>query len=67
MYPIDLDAIYWEVIEFRDIISNIKNIYFQPGPLPPNFMEFNTTDTKKPKGPINNEHIEQPSIKRPEK
>ena len=47
MYSTDLDEIDWEVIELRYIISNINNIRFQPGPLPPSFRTFNTTDTKK--------------------
>ena len=34
LYPTNLDAIYWEVIDFRDIISNINNMDFQPVPLP---------------------------------
>ena len=54
-----MDAIDWEVIDFRDIISNIKNMDFQTGPLPRSFRTFNATDTKTPKGPSNNEHSEQ--------
>ena len=64
MYPTNLDSIYWEVIDFRDIISNINNMDFQPGPLPPSFRTFNITDTKTPKGPSNNEHNEKPSRKK---
>ena len=67
MYPSELDAIDWEVIDFRDIISNIKNMDFQPGPIPPIFRTFNATYTKTPKGLSNNEHREQPSRKMPEK
>ena len=63
MYPTDLDAIDWEVIGFIDIISNINNMDFQPGPLPPSFRKFNATDTKIPKGPSKNEHSKQPSRK----
>ena len=67
MYPTDLYAIDLEVIEFRDIISSIKNMDFQPGPQTPRFRKFNATDTKTPKGPSNNEHSEQPSIKKARK
>ena len=63
MYSTDLDEIDWEVIELRYIISNINNIRFQPGPLPPSFRKFNATDTKIPKGPSKNEHSKQPSRK----
>ena len=63
----DLDAINWEVIDFRDIISNINNMDFQPGPLPPSFRSFNATETETPKGPSNNEHIKQPSRKKSRK
>ena len=56
MNPTDLDVIDWEVIDFRYIVSNIKNMDFQPGPLPPSFRKFNATDTKIPKWPSNNEH-----------
>ena len=67
MYPANLDAIDWGVIDFRDIISKVKNMDFQPGPLPSSFRTFNTTDTKTPKGTSNNEHSEQPSRKKPRK
>ena len=55
------------MVDFRYIIGNINNIDFQPGPLPPSFRTFNTTDTKTPKGPRNNEHRKQPSRNCPEK
>ena len=61
MYPTDLYMIDWEVIDTRDIIGNINNMGFHSGPLPPSFRTFNTTYTKTPKGPSNNDHIEQPS------
>ena len=64
MYPNDLDAIDWDVIDFRDMISNINNMYFQIGPLPPIFRKFNATDTKTPKGSRNNEYSDQPSSKK---
>ena len=67
MYPTDLYAIYWKVIDFRDIISNVKNMDFQPVPLPPSLETFNITDTKTTKGPSNNEHIKQPSRKKARK
>ena len=67
MYPTELDAINWEVIDFRDMISNIKNIDFQLVPLPPSFRKFNATDTKTPKGPSNNENTEYPSRKKARK
>ena len=67
MYPTNLDAIYWEVINLRDIISNIKNMDFHTGPLPSSFRKFNAKDTKTPKGPSNNERRKQPSRKSPEK
>ena len=51
-----MDAINWEVIDFRDIISNINHMDFQPGPLPLSFRKFNAIDTKTPKGPSNNEN-----------
>ena len=60
MYPTNFDAIDWEVIYFRNIISNIKNMDFHPGPLPLIFRTFNATYTKKPKGMSNNDHSEQP-------
>ena len=66
-HPTDLDAIYWEVIDFRDIISNIKNMDIQPDPIPPRFRTFNAIDTKTTKGSINNEHTNQPSKKRCQK
>ena len=49
IYPNDLDAIYWLVIDFRGIISNIKNMDFHIGPLPLILRIFNATDTKTPK------------------
>ena len=55
------------MINYRDIISNINNIDFQLGPLPPSFRKFNATDTKTPKGPSNNENIEYPSRKKARK
>ena len=64
IYPTNLDVIDWGVIDFRDIISNIKYMDFQTGPLPPRFNKFNAIDTKTPKGPSNNEHNEQPSRKK---
>ena len=64
MYPTNSDAIDWEVIDFRDIISNINNMDFHPDPLPPRFSTFNVTDTKTPKWPSNNEQIKQPSRKK---
>ena len=67
MNPTDLDAIDWEMIDFRDNINNINNMYFQPGPIPPRLRTFNKTDTKTPKGPSNNEHSEQPSRKKARK
>ena len=67
MYQTDLDTIDWELIDFRDIISNINHMDFQPDPLRPSFRTFNTTDTKIPKGPSNNEHINILQEKRPEK
>ena len=59
IYPTDLDAIYWEVIDFRDIVSKIKNMDFYPGPIPPSFSKFNATYTKTLKGPSNNEQSKQ--------
>ena len=67
MYPTDLGAIDWEMIDFRDSINNINNMYFQPGPIPPRLRTFNKTDTKTPKVPSNNEHSEQPSRKKARK
>ena len=67
MYPTYLDVIDLEVIFFRDIISNIKNMDFQPGPLPLIFRKFNEIDIKTPKGPSKNDHSEQPLKKSPEK
>ena len=67
MYSTNLDAINWEVIDFIDIISNIKNMNLHPGPLPLSFRTFNATDTKTPKGPSKNEHIKQPSRKKSRK
>ena len=67
MYPAYLDKIDWEVIDLRYIRSNIKNMYFQPGPLPLSFRTFNSTDTKTPKGLSKKEHSEQPSIKKARK
>ena len=64
IYPTNLDVIDWGVIDFRDIISNIKYMDFQTGPLPPRFNKFNAIDIKTPKGPSNNEHNEQPSRKK---
>ena len=61
MYPTNLYAIDWEVIDFRYIISNINNIDFQLGPLPPSFRKFDATDTNKTKGSSNDEHIDHPS------
>ena len=63
MYPTNLDAKDWEVIDFRNIISNVKNMDFQPGPLPLSFSKFNATNTKTPKVPSNNYHRKQPSRK----
>ena len=54
MYPTNFDAIDWEVIYFRNIISNIKNMDFKPGPLPLSFRTFDATDTKITKGSSNN-------------
>ena len=59
-----MDAIDWEVIGFRDIISNINNMDIQPDQLPLSFRTFNATDTKTPIGPSNNEHSKQPSRKK---
>ena len=67
MYPDDLDAIDWEVIDSRYIISNIKNMDFHPGPLPPSFSKFNAKDTKTPKGPSNIDHSKHPSRKKCQK
>ena len=67
MYPTNLDAINLEVINFIDIISNIKNMDFQQSPLPPIFRTFNATDTKTSKGSSNNEHSDQPPRKKPKK
>ena len=67
MYPTDLDAIDWGVIYIRDIISNINNMDFHIGPLLPSFSTFDATDTKTTKGSSNNEQINQPSTKIPEK
>ena len=61
LYPTNLDAIYLEVIDFRDNISNINNIYFHPVPLSPSFRTFDTIDTKTTKGSGNNDHSGQPS------
>ena len=58
MYPTDLDAIDWEVIDYRYIISNVENMNFQPGPLFLSFRTFNDTDTKTAKGPSDNKHNE---------
>ena len=55
------------MINFRDIISNINNMDLYPGPLPPSFRAFNSTDTKTTKGSSNNEHSDQIKKKRPEK
>ena len=54
MNPTNLDAIDWEVIDFRYIISNINNMDFHPGPLPLSFRTFDATDTKITKGSSNN-------------
>ena len=67
MYPTNLDAMNLEVINFIDIISNIKNMDFQQSPLPPIFRTFNATDTKTSKGSSNNEHSDQPPRKIPKK
>ena len=64
MYPTDLDAIDWEMIDFREIISNVNNMYFQSGPIPPSFRTLNITVTKTTKGPSNNDHSKEPSIKK---
>ena len=66
MYPTDLDAIYWEVIDLRYIISDINNMDSQPVQIPPSFKTLNATDTKTSNGPIQNYHREHPSRKRPE-
>ena len=55
------------MIDFREIIININSMDFQTGPLPLSFRKFNATDIKTPKGPSNNEHIEQPSRKKARK
>ena len=55
------------MIEFRYIISNMKNMDFQPGPLPLSFITFNATDTKTSKGPSNNEHSKHLSRKKARK
>ena len=67
MFKNDLDAIDWEVIDLRYIISSINNMDFQPGPLPRSFRQFNAIDTKTPKGPSNNEHRKHPSRKKARK
>ena len=67
MYPTNMDAIYWEVIDFREIISNIKNMDLQPGPISPRFRTFKVTDTKTPKNPCNNEHSKKPPRKKARK
>ena len=67
MYPTELGAIDWDMIDFRDNINNINIMYFQPGPIPPRLSTFNKTDTKTPKGPSNNEHSERPSRKKARK
>ena len=67
MYPTDLDVIDWEVKNFRYIISNIKNIYIQLGPLPLRNRTFDTTDTKLTRWSSNNEHSNQPSIRKSRK
>ena len=64
MYPTNLDAIDWEVIDFIDIISNIKNMDFQPGPLPLSFRTYDDKDTKTNKGSRNYEHSNQSSRKK---
>ena len=63
MYPANLEVIAWEVIDFRDIISNIKKLDFRPVPLPPSFKTFNVIETKITKGSSQNEHSNQPSRK----
>ena len=63
MYPTNLYVIDWKVIDFRNIISNINNMDFHPGPLPSSFRKFNATDIKTPKGPSNNEPRKQSSRK----
>ena len=63
MYPTNLDAIYWEVIDFIDIISNINNMDLQSGPMPPSFRTFDSTETKTTKGYSNDGHSDQPSRK----
>ena len=67
MYSTNLDAIYWDVIDFGNIISNIKNIDFEPGLLTMSFRKFNATDTKTSKGPSNNEHSKHLSRKKARK
>ena len=67
MYPTNLDAIYWDATDFRDIISNINNMDFQPVPLPLSFRTFNATDTKTYKGPSDNNRSEQTSRKKARK
>ena len=67
MYPTKLDVIDWEVIDFRDITSNKKDMDFRPVPLPQSLRTFNAKDTKTPKGPSNNEHSDQPSRKKARK
>ena len=67
MYSTNLYTVDWDVIDFREIFSNIENMDFQPGSLTRSFRKFNATDTKTPKGPSNNEHSEQPSIKKARK
>ena len=62
-HPTELDAIYWEVIDFRDMTSNIKNMDIQPDPIPPRFRTFNAIDTKTTKGSINKDHTNQASKK----
>ena len=67
MYQTDLNATDFQVIDFRDIISNIKNMNFQPVSIPLRFRTFNVIDIKTPKGPSNNEHSKQPSRKKSRK
>ena len=67
MYPNGQDAIDWEVIYFRDMISIINNMYFQPVPLPLSFRTFDATDINTTKGYINNEHSYQTSSKKSRK
>ena len=62
-----MDAIDWEMIDFRDIISNIKIMNFQPDPLPLILRTFNATYTKTTKGASNNEHNKQLSRKKARK